>query len=817
MSKFDVARLREPAAWLMLAAGGLNVLLAVGRVLIGSSGTIGADLSIADRAAAGFGSLTSPVTTALLLGSVLLVTKVGPPSSKAKPITHVATGALGLATVFGALSLLLGLFSGGSARSLVEFLLTGVPLLALTAVALVYLLPQVLPERPSYDYPQSHGQPPHAAPAYGPQSGYGHQPPSQGPLPYGQQPGHEQPGYEQPGYEQPPAYGQQPGYEQQPPGQGPVPYAQQPGYGRQPPSFGGHPDGPLPDQQPYPQPGPAAYGQQEPYQQSPPVAQPRAALPAAPADRHNPPQDLPFNQPDSQGHGQTDPAPGQGYGQQGPTSGPTPQGYGQSDSGQYGSSSGQQDQPGYGQSGSPLGQPGSSLGQVDSSFGQHGSSSGQPDSSSGQGDQRGYGQTDPSLGQGYGSQGTTSGQPAPQGYGQSDPAQGYGQSDSGQYGSSSGQQDQPGYGQSGSPLGQSGSSLGQADSSFGQHGSSSGQPDSSFGQVDQRGYGQTGPSPGQGYGPQGASYGQSDPQASSFGQGDQRQGDQQGSGQTNPAHAYTPSETLPNSGYQPAPYVPADSQPNAYGQANSYAPAPDSQAHSYAPATDSQPGVYGQANPQPNPQPNSQPNSYAPADGRGLYASPQDNGGFGTPGGHPNAFNAQADPAYPAAETAPSVPYPPGEFESRPVQGGQPFTGYSGQEYATPAYQEPDPPVDPRSQQLLDAYQQAETYQHSLAGASPDLRVPDYSGQPARPYDDPFGHPQQPQQHHPQQGQYEPQPSQYEPPAYKPQHQSGGWDPAPDSTVRLDQPLGDALGERARHGDDPIDPTAIYTPNEPRR
>jgi len=145
--------------------------------------------------------------------------------------------------------------------------------------------------------------------------------------------------------------------------------------------------------------------------------------------------------------------------------------------------------------------------------------------------------------------------------------------------------------------------------------------------------------------------------------------------------------------------------------------------------------------------------------------------------------------------------------------------------------------VDPRSQQLLDAYQQAETYQ-SGAGTTPDLRVPDYTSRPSS-YDDPFGRPQQPSQYGQpsqqsgqhtqppqgsQHGQQSYEPGQYDPPGYQPQHhQAPAWgteQPPADSTIRMDPAAfrgGDALGEQPREGDDPIDPTAIYTPNEPRR
>ena len=113
VSKLDVTRLKEPAAWIMLAAGGLDILLTLGRILIGSAGPLGGSgLSFTERAYGHFFSLTSPINVALVLGAVLLVTKVGQPSPKAKPIAYVAAGALAVATVFGALSLVLGLFAG---------------------------------------------------------------------------------------------------------------------------------------------------------------------------------------------------------------------------------------------------------------------------------------------------------------------------------------------------------------------------------------------------------------------------------------------------------------------------------------------------------------------------------------------------------------------------------------------------------------------------------------------------------------------------------------------------------------------------------
>jgi hypothetical protein len=116
--------------------------------------------------------------------------------------------------------------------------------------------------------------------------------------------------------------------------------------------------------------------------------------------------------------------------------------------------------------------------------------------------------------------------------------------------------------------------------------------------------------------------------------------------------------------------------------------------------------------------------------------------------------------------------------------------------------------VDLRSQQIAQAYQQAESYQQQAQGTEPQLRVPDYS-EPAAPagsgsYDDPFGHPQTPQA---------PPPAQ----PYQPQsdHQ---WDSTAEATLRFDpqayqaDPLG-APGPASRSWDSqPIDPTAIYKP-----
>ena len=86
MSKIDVARLREPAAWILLVAGLTSVLLAIGHLLVGSASSS----SFTGRAVSIFFGLTDRVVTALLLGAVLLVTKIGTPADKAQAITYGA-------------------------------------------------------------------------------------------------------------------------------------------------------------------------------------------------------------------------------------------------------------------------------------------------------------------------------------------------------------------------------------------------------------------------------------------------------------------------------------------------------------------------------------------------------------------------------------------------------------------------------------------------------------------------------------------------------------------------------------------------------
>ncbi|MFI6538348.1 hypothetical protein ACIBHY_38255 [Nonomuraea sp. NPDC050547] len=666
MSKLDVARLKEPAAWIMLAAGVTSTLVAVGRFLIGGDGAYGSSIGLTERGAIYFSSLTSPVTIALLVGAVLLLTKVGPTAKSAGPVTMTAAITLSAMALFGVLALFVALFAGNGFRSIVELLLTGLPTLALTVLAALYLMPQALPAR-------------RPVTTFSPQPGFG-QPQGYGQQSFAQQPGFTpQPGFGQPEYAQS-EYGQQPEY------------AQQPTSG-----------------QAFAQPAPGqAFGQQPPSGQQPAYAQP--------------------------GYGQGQPGTGQqGFGQPG---------FVAADPGQ---------QPGHAQPdpGQQYGQPPFAQSEPGQSFGQQGFGAEQE---AYQGFQRPAAPEPPAPQP----RAALPAAPEPQQYAQPEPQQ-FNQ-DPQPY-----NQDPQPYSQDPQPYSQEPQQYGQ-EPQYAQPAQSGAYTTPGYSSQDtpnvyapepppaQNGYNtvDTAPPPGSGYAP---------------------------ADTVPPSGGYTPSETMPDSGYTPAPYVPADSQPDVYHQ-------------------QPQSGAY--TAPDPNP--------YAPPQNPGAhdaYATPSS---FAPPEPTPYAPAADApNPYAPPQDGQAGTPY----YERPPAfeQQGQPFTGSPGQEYAQPQhYQEPDPPVDPRSQQLLDAYQQAEHYQHSTAGTAPDLRVPDYTGQ-AGPYDDPFGHPQQ-QPPAPQQPQQ----------AYQPGW-NGGESPA-ESTVRLDQSMfrgGDALNDPPRQGDDPIDPTAIYTPNEPRR
>ncbi|GII00902.1 sulfite exporter TauE/SafE family protein [Planobispora takensis] len=248
----DAGRLREPAAWLMVAAACFGTLSDVRQLLFGDA--FGA--SFAGRAALYLPQLVSPVIWALLVGAVLLASNFGPPIARLKILVYVAAGTLAVSVVFGFIGLLGGLFSGSSGfLEKIEFLLEGLPLLALSALALLYLLPKAVPSGPRATefHPQS----------FRPDGGFGgghpQQPPSS-PIP-SYAPGAAS--------QAPPAPGQAPFV----PGQ--APFA---------PAHDQAPFAPAHDQAPQ-----APYGAQAPQEPSAPA--PSApysppALPPAPADAY---------------------------------------------------------------------------------------------------------------------------------------------------------------------------------------------------------------------------------------------------------------------------------------------------------------------------------------------------------------------------------------------------------------------------------------------------------------------------------------------------------------------------------------------------
>ncbi|MBO3745079.1 hypothetical protein J5X84_03295 [Streptosporangiaceae bacterium NEAU-GS5] len=273
MFKIDAGRLREPAAWTMVAVGATSVLIGIARLLISDSSLTG---TFGVRASMGFTTFVSPVMGALAVGAVVLVTRFGPGTPRARLVILTAGGTLAVGVLFGVVSLLATMAADSlSFRDKFEFLITGAPLLALAGVALLYVASHVTPavspaprakgavapevagpmyasfQQPMPAAPQSMASepvPPPYQPPFEPVL-YGRQPvepapppvasvppvavaPEPGvvqPIPGYEQPpaAYEPPAYEAPSYEQPVAY-EQPAYEQ-PVYEQPVPY-EQPAY-----------------------------------------------------------------------------------------------------------------------------------------------------------------------------------------------------------------------------------------------------------------------------------------------------------------------------------------------------------------------------------------------------------------------------------------------------------------------------------------------------------------------------------------------------------------------------------------------------------
>ncbi|MFB9961971.1 hypothetical protein ACFFOP_05230 [Sinosporangium siamense] len=187
MIRVDAGRLREPAAWITLAAAAAQILVHVVSLFF-----LGA-LSFAERSGLYFGGIAGPVNTALIVGAVVLVTRFGPPTPKGGMVLLGAAGSLAASLVFGALAFLAGLFAGDGFGSLLEFVLTRAPQLALVALALLYVLPMAMPESgkggqqgKQTPFPGAQQGPGGGAPG-GPGPGFGQAPPPyvtpQGPIP----------------------------------------------------------------------------------------------------------------------------------------------------------------------------------------------------------------------------------------------------------------------------------------------------------------------------------------------------------------------------------------------------------------------------------------------------------------------------------------------------------------------------------------------------------------------------------------------------------------------------------------------------------
>ncbi|ADG87475.1 hypothetical protein [Thermobispora bispora] len=330
MLKVDTDRLREPAAWTMLAVVTTGVIVGVVRLLIGPEAF--SHLGFGSRAATALPTLTSAVHTALAVGAVLIAGRAGAATPRARLIALGAAGVLGIALLFSVIALFGVLLGDGlTGRGRAEDLLAGLPGAALTALGALVAWKEADRLRPARD--QQFGAFPGTHPGYPVAQGYGDgygqgapgfpQQPAQ--VPYGEQAGYGGAAQPQAGapYGEPQQPAQAPyGDPQQP---APVPYEQQqpaPGYGEsQAPvpydasqqASMAHPPAPAPTGGPYPQP-PAhpeqPYGAEQ-HQGDPErtqYAQPSPA-PAQPWPGGQPGQpQQPWQAEQPQGHGQQPPA-----------------------------------------------------------------------------------------------------------------------------------------------------------------------------------------------------------------------------------------------------------------------------------------------------------------------------------------------------------------------------------------------------------------------------------------------------------------------------------------------------------------------------
>ena len=246
MNTEALQKLREPAAFALLGAAGLQLL--AGLINLFSSG--GFTLN-AFGESAGYGLFANLTLALIVAGSVILVT-VGQATPQARNVVTAALAVAGVALLFGLLSLLAGLVADiGDGAGKAAMFFWGVSKLVVVGAAGYFAFlnfqsmkparPAAMPGAGGQVYGQQYGaQDPYGQPQYGqqyPQDGgyqqYGQQPGQQGQPQYGaQDPYGQQPQYGQPQQGQPqPDYGQPQQGQPQPPQQGQPDYGQ-PQYGQ---------------------------------------------------------------------------------------------------------------------------------------------------------------------------------------------------------------------------------------------------------------------------------------------------------------------------------------------------------------------------------------------------------------------------------------------------------------------------------------------------------------------------------------------------------------------------------------------------------
>ncbi|MEU5877306.1 hypothetical protein [Spirillospora sp. NPDC047279] len=283
MNKEAVQRLREPAAWVLLASAGLQLLAGIIDLLSGGGFKYSALSEIAN------GTFTSVAVVGLLVIAVFLVTWQDPPTPQARTIVMGALAVLGGIALFTVIAWLAGMLAGGddaagltvSASTKFAAFLVGIAKLGVIGIGgwfIFTVFQSMQPARPKAPAPG--GQVPGGYPDYGYQQGQAGQ---QGQQQYGQQAGYDQQGqqqgqqqYGQPGYEQGgqqydqggQQYGQQAAYDQQGQQQGQQQYGQQ-SYGQQGYDQGGQQYGQQAGYDQQGQQGQQQYGGQAGYQQQP--------------------------------------------------------------------------------------------------------------------------------------------------------------------------------------------------------------------------------------------------------------------------------------------------------------------------------------------------------------------------------------------------------------------------------------------------------------------------------------------------------------------------------------------------------------------